>query len=249
MRKSTRFASSIVFLFLLLFSLNFLKAELYIKTQSHTDGFEMMGQKSPAKDDTSEQWIGDNRMLHSRLDQSSLIDLEKNRVYIIYHKTKTYVETTLPLNMKKLMPQEMLAMLSMWKIQAEVTPTAETKKIGEWNCKGYKIDITMGMMSMEMKTWATEDVPFDWKSFTSKMYPTLLQASIGQHMDEATLNQYKKIEGFQVATSVTIKIMNQEIKSSSKVVEISTKPAPPGIFAIPAGYKKQDTLIMQKWGM
>lgn len=232
---------------MILFS--FLNAEIYIKTKSHTGAFEIMGQKKPERVEYSEQWIADTRMAHTRLQQTTVVDLDKNVVYIIYHEPKTYVETPLPLEMKKLMPTEMLAMMSMWKVNAKTTPSGETKKIKEWNCKGFNVDITMGMMSMKIKTWATKDVAINWKNFTEKLYPPLLQAILGQGMDEETLNQYLVIEGFQVSSRITINIMNQEIKSTREVVEISEKPAPPDIFSVPAGYKKQDKIIIQKWGV
>jgi len=159
------------------------------------------------------------------------------------------VETPLPLNMKKVLPTEMLAMMSMWKINARTTPSGETKKIKGWNCKGYNVDITMGMMSIKIKTWATTDAAINWKNFTEKLYPPLLQAIMGQGMDEETLNQYLVIEGLQVSSDITLNIMSQEIKSTREVVEIADKPAPPGIFSVPDGYKKQDKIIIQKWGI
>jgi hypothetical protein len=35
------------------------------------------------------------------------------------------------------------------------------------------------------------------------------------------------------------------MKASTIVTEISTKPAPAGVYAVPAGYTKQDKLTMQ----
>jgi hypothetical protein len=227
----------------------FLNAEIYIKTKSHTGAFEIMGQKKPENVAYSEQWITDTRMVHTRLQQTTVVDLDKKVVYIIYHGSKTYVETPLPLNMKKVLPTEMLAMMSMWKINARTTPSGETKKIKGWNCKGYNVDIAMGMMSIKIKTWATTDIAINWKNFTEKLYPPLLQAIMGQGMDEETLNQYLVIEGLQVSSDITLNIMNQEIKSTREVVEIADKPAPPGIFSVPDGYKKQDKIIIQKWGI
>ena len=228
---------------------SFLNAEIYIKTKSHTGAFEIMGQKKPEKVAYSEQWISDTRMVHIREQGTVIIDLDKKAVFIVYHEPKKYVEAPLPLEMKKLMPTEMLAMMSMWKVNAKTTPNGETKKIKEWNCKGYNVDISMGMMSMKIKTWATTGIPVNWKDFSTKFYPTLLQAVMGQAMDEETLNQYLVIEGFQVYSDIVINIMRQEIKSTREVVEIGDKPAPPDIFSVPAGYKKQDKIIIQKWGI
>lgn len=228
---------------------SFLNAEIYIKTKSHTGAFELMGQKRPERVDYSDQWIAGNKMVHIREQGSVIIDLDKKAVFIIYHEPKTYVEAPLPLEMKKLLPTEMLAMMSMWKVSAKTTASGETKKIKKWNCNGYNVDITMGMMSMKIKTWATKDIPINWKDFSTKFYPILLQAVLGQVMDEDTLNQYLAVDGFQVYSEITVNIMNQEIKSTREVVEIADKPAPAGVFSVPAGYKKQDKIIIQKWGI
>jgi hypothetical protein len=207
-----------------------------------------MWQKKPESVIYSEMWLTDTRLAHIQPQQTVIVDQEKNVVYIIYRESKTYVEASLPLDMKKLIPREMRVAMSMWKVEAKTTTTNKTRKIKEWNCRGYKVDITMGMMSMMIKTWATTDVPINWKNFSEKLYPLLLQLTVGQSMDEKTLNQYRRIEGLQVFSEITVNMMNQKIKSTKEIVEIAEKSAPPAIYSVPAGYKKQDKIQTRKWG-
>lgn len=103
-----------------------LSADVYVKQKTHTDS--MMGQ--PARDDIMEQWIGDNANAFATVspDQSFIVDLKKNLLYMVNHKSKTYVETTLPLDLSKLLPPEYAAMVGMIKMTATVSPTTRQRK-------------------------------------------------------------------------------------------------------------------------
>jgi hypothetical protein len=232
---------------LVVISLAFLNADVYIKTKTHTDAFEIMGKKQPAKDQVSEQWMGDNKFAQISENQAMVMDLNQNVIYVIYPGTKTYVEAKLPLDLSKLVPEQMAAMMEMMKMTVTVNPNNEAKKIGDWNCKGYDITMSMQMMTMKMKAWVTKDVPFDWKAFYDKMYPYIMKLSGGgMGLDENALKEFKKLEGFQVAMEMTMNLMGQDMKTTSQVVEISKKPAPAGIYSVPQGYTKQDRLTMKR---
>lgn len=233
---------------LVVISFAFLNADVYVKTKTHTDAFEMMGKKQPAKDQVTEQWLGDNKFAQIAESQTMVMDLKQNVIYVIYHGSKSYVEAKLPLDMSKLVPEQMAAMMEMMKMAVTVNPTDESKKIGDWNCKGYEITMSMQMMTMKMKSWVTKDVPFDWKAFSEKMLPHVMKLSGGMGLDESALNEFKKLEGFQVAMEMSMNLMGQEIKSTSQVLEISKKSAPAGTYSVPQGYTKQDKLNM-KMGM
>jgi hypothetical protein len=122
-----------------------------------------------------------------------------------------------------------------------VTPNGQTKKIGKWNCTGYDMDMNMMMMQMKMKIWATTEVPFDWKLF-SKMYANVSKM---QFMDDAAIAEITKINGYQVASEMSMDMMGSKLNVTSQVEEITQKPAPAGIYAVPAGYTKKDTLSLQ----
>ena len=112
--------------------------------------------------------------------------------------------------------------------------------VGKWNSTGYDVDMNMMMMQMKMKVWATTEVPFDWKAF-AKMY---VNVSKMQFMDDAAIAEFMKINGYQVASEMSMDMMGSKLKVTSQVEEITQKPAPAGIYAVPAGYTKKDTLSM-----
>jgi len=218
-----------------------LPADVYIKTNVHTDAFTMMGKEQPAKDDVMEQWVGNNQLVNKTGDKIMIMDMNKKMMFIVNPKDKTYVETALPLDMSILLPKEAASMVSMMKVTVKVTANGQSKKINKWNCSGYDVEMSMMMMQMKMKVWATTDVPFDWKMF-AKMYANVSKMSF---MDDAAIAEMMKINGYQVASEMTMDMMGSKLNVTSQVVEITQKPAPAGIYAVPAGYTKKDKLSME----
>jgi hypothetical protein len=246
-KKGDNMKKLILVVTLVVISFAFLNADVYIKTKTHIDEFEMMGKKQPAKDQVTEQWLGDNKFAQITESQTMVMDLKQNVIYVIYHGSKSYVEAKLPLDLSKLIPEQMAAMMEMMKMTVTVNPTGESKKVGDWNCKGYEITMSMQMMTMKMKSWVTKDVPFDWKAFSEKMLPQVMKLSGGgMGLDENALKEFKKLEGFQVAIEMSMNVMGQEIKSTSQVLEISKKSAPAGTYSVPQGYTKQDKLKISR---
>lgn len=238
----------ILVLTLVIVSFAFLSADVYVKTKTHTDAYEMMGKKQPAKDQFTEQWIGDDTFAQVSEGQTVVLDLSKKVIYVIYPGTKSYVEAKLPLDMSKLLSEQAAQAIAMMQMTVAVKPSGKSKKVGDWNCKGYDINMTMGggMMSMDMKAWVTTDVPFDWKAFSDKMFPHVMKLTGSLGMDENAIKEFKKLEGFQVATEMKMSAMGAEINANSQVVEISKKSAPAGTYSVPAGYTKQDKLTVNR---
>jgi hypothetical protein len=238
----------LVLTLIVFFTTAFLCADVYIKTKTHVGAFEMMGQKQPAKDELQEQWIGKNKFAQMMKQQTIIIDLDKKMLYIANHGAKTYIETSLPLDMTKLLPEQMAQMMKSMKISVTVNPNGQTKTIGKWNCSGYDVvmDIQFMMpMKMKMLIWATTDVPFDWKAFVDKMYPAIMKAqSVQMPFGDDVINAFKKIKGYQVATEMTMNMMGTDMKVNTEVLEITNKPAPAGTYAVPAGYSKKEKFSM-----
>jgi hypothetical protein len=202
-----------------------------------------MGQSQPATDTISEQWIADDRFASVSSDQTFIIDGKKNLAYMVFHKSKTYVESALPFDLTKLLPPEAAAMAGMFTMSATVSPTTETKKIGQWNCTGYDVTISIMGMGMKMKAWATTDVPFDIEAFKAKIFGNLLKGQM--RLDDNSVKEMMKIKGFQIASETSGDIMGAKMRSTVETLEISKKDAPANVFAPPAGYTKKATLSME----
>ncbi|MGB7295601.1 MAG: DUF4412 domain-containing protein [Candidatus Aminicenantales bacterium] len=233
---------SILLSFLLVLSA-FAGADVYVKSKSHTDAFSVMGQNQPAKDETIEQWIGDDKFAHIGAEMSSVVDLKKNMMYLITHQDKSYVEAELPLDFMKLMPKEMAQMMGgMMKMTVTVTPNGQTKTIGQWKCSGYDVSIQMMMMPIKMAVWASTDVPIDMEKF-SKIYGNVIKAQL--RLDDAAMEEMMKIKGYWIATETTAEMMGAKMRSTTEVIEMSKKNPPAGVYAVPPGYTKKDTLSME----
>jgi hypothetical protein len=220
-----------------------LSADVYIKSKSHTDAMSIMGQNTPAKDDLTEEWISENALAHNGKDQGFIVDLKANMMYIINHANKSYVVTTLPLDYAKILPPQMAAMAGMMTMTATVTPGVEKKKIGNWNCSLYNMNMSIMGMAMPMKIWASTDVPFDTKKY-AVVFSHFLKGKM--RLDDASVKEFQKIQGFQIATEMNAEIMGAKMHTSSEVQEIALKPAPAGVYSAPKDYTKKDKLSMDE---
>ena len=76
------------------------------------------------------------------------------------------------------------------------------------------------------------------------LFTTLMKGQM--RMDDASVAEFLKIKGFQIATEMNAEIMGGKIHSTSEVLEIAQKPAPAGVYSAPKGYAKKDTLSMEE---
>jgi len=232
-----------LFFSLVLMLAAFASADTYIKSKSHTDAFAVMGQNQPAKDETTEQWMGDDKFATITPEMSFVVDMKKNVFYWINHGNKTYIESPLPLDFTKLLDPQMAQMMSqMMKMTVTVAPNGQTKTIGQWKCSGYDVALNMMMMPMKMSVWASTDVPFDIDKFM-KMYTNILKAQL--RLDDAAVQEMMKVKGYWIATEVNAEVMGAKMHNTNEVVEISNKTPAASVYSVPAGYTKKDKLSMQ----
>lgn len=224
----------------LIFSGAMLYADIYIKQNAHTDAFSMMGREMAAKDDVNHMWVSKNKMAVLGTEQSIILNLDDNLMYMVLHQNRSYVEMALPLDLSQYFPPQIQQMMG--NVTVSVSPTGEETKVGDWNCHGYDVTIDIMMMTMKQKIWASKDVPFDWKDYTERMLPQLTQAMFRLSGD--SIKEFEKIEGFQIKTEITMDMMGSEMKSWMEVVEISDKSAPVGTYSVPEGYAKKDKFTL-----
>jgi hypothetical protein len=221
-----------------------LSADVNIKMKNHTDAMSIMGQTTPAQDSVSDQWIAADKFAIVSADQSFIVDTAKNMVYFVYPKTKTYVETPMPLDIAKILPPQAAAMAGMMTMTATVVPTTEKKKIGQWNCTGYDVTVSIMGMPMKERVWATMETGFDVAAFNAKFLGPMLKGTM--RFDDASVKEMQKIQGFQVATEMNGEMMGAKVHSTMDVLEISKKSPPANPYVVPAGYTKQATIELPK---
>ena len=132
-------------------------ADYKVVQQHHQDGFSMMGQNQPAKDEEHVTWIGDGKLRMDQGASSTIVELDPGKMYIISHDDKTYTSLDLPIDLGSLLPPGMgEQMMVMMKFDVTVTPSAETKKVGPWTAKRYDLKMTSSMMN----TWSSSGRSF-----------------------------------------------------------------------------------------
>jgi len=60
-----------------------------------------------------------------------------------------------------------------------VTPVADTKTVGPWKCTGYDATLTMMGMPMQLRVWASTDVPASLVDYAAKVTPAFCRARCG----------------------------------------------------------------------
>lgn len=214
-------------------------ADTLLTLKSHVDSFQLMGETTPAKDTEVKVWIGADRIRRDDGQVSSIVRLDRNRVYIVRHEDKTYSEIALPIDLRKLAPQGAEAvvdqMANAMKLTARVTPTEETRKIGSWNTRKVQAAITSAMgMKMDVVLWVSPEVEAH-KSF-NRMAATLAALQPGAAAWAAEL---ERIAGFPVLQESTVDVVGTRFKTREELVSVETRDAPAGLYEPPGGYKQQ----------
>lgn len=222
-----------------------LSADVYIKTITHVDPINAMGQSLPARDSVSEQWVRDDYYYFDTGEGLSyLYDIKKNIIYLISHRTKSYLEIKPPADFSSLLPPELTPMTqALEQMKISVRPTGETRVINNIRCQGYQLELTMMMYPVEMNIWASEELPVNLKKFLETVWPEINKLELKASSQASS--ELGKIKGLWIASETRARMMGIDVNSRSEVSEISKKTPPKGIYTLPAGYQKKDRLEME----
>ncbi len=218
-------------------------ADSYFKQANHVDAFEMMGQKSPEKNDTSVVWLTEGKSCCLTGNNEAVIfDSEKGKVFMVDHNKKQY--SAVPMNLfdaggkAESEGGEMTQAQQMAKMMADgmkisVTPTDKTEKVGDWNAKLYNVEIAIVGMPSRQEIWATEDIKIDNAAFNAVANGMMAQMP----GFEKIITEMKQVKGVPVKTIIRTSAMGGEIVTTSNLIEYAEKDAPEGVYDVPEGYK------------
>ncbi len=216
-------------------------ADVFMREKTHTDGVTIMGQSQPPQDKTSTVWLTKDKMRTDHGDASTIAMVVDGKlvIYQINHVKKSYTEMVVGSDGTQQaipgMPGEM---------KVKVTPTSETRKISNWNCRKYLQEMDMGMMPINSEIWASEDIKMPYADFYEKLSTTAVAGQPGMGMtSQAMTEEMKKIKGVPVLTITSMTMMkNVNMKTSRELLEIKEGTAPAGTFDLPSGYTKQASI-------
>jgi hypothetical protein len=203
-------------------------ADTLLTVRSSIEGLKI----APSQAEPIRIWIGGekgDRLRRDEGDTSYILRLDRGKLYVVNHSEKTYSELAVPID-----PQKIAASPEM-RVKAQVTATGETKKIGIWNARKYRVDITSPAgLHLDTTVWASPDV-------ASHQALTRLAASLAALQPGSADWALKlgQIEGFPVLQEANVTMGASHFKTREELVGIETKDAPAGAYDPPAGYTAQ----------
>jgi len=214
-------------------------ADLKVVKMTHRDGFTVMGLTQAAEDQEQTTWIGDDRMLMEQGASATIIRLDTNKLIVVDHKEKSYSVLDLPINLDSLMPAGMAEqMKTMMTFEVTVTPSGESKTVGDWTAQRYEMKMTSKMMTMEATMWASPHPAFDQEAyFNMAQHMASLQPGMAN-----VAKEMHKIEGLVVEQEgvMTMTMMGDvSVKTSERTSSIEKLDPPSGIYDPPADYTEK----------
>lgn len=227
----------IVFLILILpFLLN---ADHVVKKTKQTTATVMKGSNEKSSAENGTTWISKNKMRQDEGNATSvIIRLDKNKVFILNHKEKTYSEMGLPINLEENLTQEAKQVIKVMKISSSIEKTQDTRVVRDWKSQKFAADISISVLGMEMpmtmEIWASRDTGINLKTFR-KFYAVLLSIN---PFTKDLMDDFQKIEGFPVLTKISMRVKGVETQSQEEVVMIEERKAPRGTYDLPREYTR-----------
>ena len=213
---------------------------------------------------TSTQYFSSDKVRTGDADSETIMDYAAGKIVSVDHKKKEYSEITfaemeagLKAAAAKMdeasaqMQQQMASMPPAMREKMEqmmggaasaVTVTrGGTRQVAGYSCQDYTLAMGAAMTTKICATTALQ-YPMDYRKYqalagsAAAMANNPMFKSMGKMADEM-----KKIEGFTIAESTSMKMMGRSMESSKEAVEIKKGPIPAAAFdvaAITKGYKK-----------
>ncbi len=203
-------------------------ADTLLTVRSSIEGLKV----APAQGGPIHIWIGGDKGDKLRRDEgdaSYILRLDRGKLYVINHADRTYSEIPLPIDPQKTPAADAA------QVKAQVTSTGETKKIGSWNARKYRVDISNPAgLRLDTTIWASTEI-------ASSAALTRLAASLAalQPGSGDWARKLEQIDGFPVAQEANVTMGASHFKTREELVSVETKDAPAGAYEPPAGYTAQ----------
>lgn len=211
-------------------------ADTLLVLKAHQDAAVVAGRQQEARDDTYEIWIGEDRI--SRSDEQSRFVMRPGEVVIVNHEARTYSVLEMPIDLTALLPPGMEKQMEMWKVQAEVTPTDERRKIGDWTARRYDIEVTNPMgVAIRTEMWTTTELGIDLEAYHGMARQML---SLQPGADELVA-EMSKIEGFPILQETTVDLAGSTVTTREELVSVEEKEPPADAYGVPEGYTESES--------
>jgi hypothetical protein len=218
-----------------------LRTGIYIKEVVREDSYFLWKLTKSKILNVSEIWMGDQVIARIEKNKKFILDLKKNMFYFVNHKTNTYVEASLPLNMSEILSGHFKPGYEERKATAVVQTTTHTREIFEKECDEYKVTFWQLRGSKKynrqnVKVWSTTDVSFDLTPY----YELLKNMRKVYNRDETARQELQKIRGLQLRNQWEVKNFPIKKRYTEELVELAELTVPEGTYSIPDFYSKKE---------
>ena len=201
---------------------------------------------------TATQYIsGSGRVRTSNPETDTIFDAGTGRVAVLNHKKKEYFEFTreeMAQAMQGFEQQMQQAGPLMEKMmggavgEVTVKKTGASRKVAGYDCDEYVV--SMGE-SLRYDICAAPSLQPPVTYYDALKSPFAVLGPVARRF-EKTFEEMKKIKGFPIAMSSSVKVMMVNSQMKTEATEVKKGPIPESAFAIPAGYKKKDSPFKKK---
>lgn len=195
----------------------------------------MLGQ--PGRTSTQRIWLDTDLICMEDADAgtTTIIRPEAGTVVLVDRGSQSYTEFTLAQFTE--IAEAGMAMLKALGgeegTKVEVTATGASETIGTWKADEVLATIAQGPMVIETRMWLSKDVPVDMAAFR-RIASLTPQGPVGELQERLA-----SFEGYPVKAVTTVRMMGQEMTSTTIVKQVKPGPDDPGSCIVPATYTKE----------
>jgi uncharacterized protein DUF4412 len=169
-------------------------------------------------------WIGGDKLRREEGDTSYILRLDRGKLYVLNHAEKTYTELAVPVDLQKLASPAV-------DLKVQVIATNETKKIGNWTARKYKVDLSNPGLHLDTTIWASRDIA-SYEAY-GRLAASLAALQPGGGEWSRKMGQ---IDGFPVLQEADVKMGDSRFRTREELVAVETRDAPADTYELPAGY-------------
>jgi hypothetical protein len=200
-------------------------ADTLLTVRSSVEGLKMDQPQTPEV----KIWIAGDKLRRDEGDSSYILRLDRNKLYVVNHGDRTYSELPLPIDLSK------IASPAAAQLKVQVITTNETKRIGGWSARKYKVDLSNPAgLHLDTTIWASKDIA-SYQAY-NRMAASLAALQPGSGEWARKLEQ---IEGFPVVQEADVTMGTSRFRTREELVAVETREAPASAYEIPAGYAAQ----------
>lgn len=208
-------------------------ADVLLTRKTHTDAYKTPEGEVPAKDGTTQVWVGKDRLRLEDGERVVLVRLDAKKLFVLDPVAKTASSADLPVDLAKLAPPDIAQMLSRMTGAITLTSetTTETKRIAEWDATKSVVRMG-GSANAEITVWITKDSGVDNAAYADLVAHAMSVRPGGTQLAA----EMRKFGGVSVLTERAQTTAGIQLRSRDELVSAKTQDAPAGTYDVPADY-------------